>query len=292
MKPPPFAYTRAGSLEDALALLADDPDAKLIAGGQSLVPMLNLRLARPSRLIDINRLPDLDGIRATAEGLTVGPLVRHHRLIEDPVLGQRAPLLVQAARHIGHAAIRNRGTCGGSLAHADPTAELPAAMVALEASFRLRSVAGERVVPASDFFQSSYLTALRDDEMLVEIMVPARPEGEKSAFLELTMREGDFAIVAVAALVQVGDGKLGEVRVVWSGADFKPVVAEALAQTLRGQSLDGEAIERLSAEAAEALSPPDDIRASSDYRRHALTVLTARAVRSAAGYASPRGIDA
>jgi carbon-monoxide dehydrogenase medium subunit len=292
MKPPPFEYTRAASLEEALDLLTNDPDAKLIAGGQSLVPMLNLRLARPSRLIDINRLPDLGEVSVTAEGLRIGPLVRHHQLIESRDVARLARLLAQAARHIGHPAIRNRGTCGGSLAHADPTAELPAAMVALEATFRLRSTSGERLVPAEDFFEGSYLTALRDDEMLVEILVPPRPEGERSAFLELTMREGDFAIVAVSALAQVEDSRLRAVRVVWSGADFKPVVAEALAQSLRGQSLEGDAIERMSAEAGEELSPPADIRASSEYRRHALGMLTGRAIRAAVDHGSERGATA
>lgn len=282
MKPPTFEYTRAASVEEALDILSADPDAKIIAGGQSLVPMLNLRLARPSCLVDINHLPGLDYVEPGPDGLRIGALVRHSRLAGDERVWEHAPLLARAARHIGHVAIRNRGTCGGSIAHADPTAELPAATVALGASFRLRSRQGERVVPAEEFFVSVYTTALRDDEMLVEVVVPPRPRGEGTEFLELTMREGDFAIVAVAAATRVQDGRLHGPRIVWSGADVRPVVAGELNQSLEGVALEGTDIERLAAEAVQALEPPPDIHGSTEYRRNALRVLTARALRAAA----------
>lgn len=286
MKPPPFEYTRATSLDEALDLLAADPEAKVIAGGQSLMPMLNLRLARPSHLIDINRLPGLDHVTLGPDGLCIGALVRHHQLTAPaPGYGVVPPLLSQAARHIGHTAIRNRGTCGGSLAHADPVAELPAAMVALGASFRLRSRTGERLVPAEGFFEASYLTALRDDEVLVEVLIPPRPAAEGTEFFELTMREGDFAIVAVAAATRVGAGRLLQPTVVWSGAAFRPVRAVELCQRLEGIPVAGGEIERLVTEAVQAIEPPADIRGSTAYRRNALRVLTVRALQAAAGRA-------
>jgi aerobic carbon-monoxide dehydrogenase medium subunit len=280
VKPPPFDYLRVDSVEQALDALTGDADAKIIAGGQSLIPMLNLRLARPSLLIDISRLPGLDDLTAERGGIRLGALVRHSRLLASSELAQHAPLLVQAARHIGHVAIRNQGTCGGSVAHADPAAELPLALVALEASFRLKSTSEERTVLASEFFQGAYTTALRDDEMLVEIIVPPRASTERAAFLELTVREGDFAIVAVAVVAQVLAGRLSGVRVVWSGADFVPVVAQTA--RLEGESATGDAIERVIAESVALLTPPSDIRASGEYRREALRVLTTRALRSVA----------
>jgi carbon-monoxide dehydrogenase medium subunit len=285
VKPPPFEYTRADVLEHALDVLAGDADAKIIAGGQSLIPMLNLRLARPSRLVDINHVPDLNFIKVDGPGLRLGPLVRHTQLVASADIAERAPLLVRAGRHIGHVAIRNRGTCGGSVAHADPAAELPLALVALEATFRLASRSGERVVPASEFFQGAYTTALHDDEMVIEIVIPPRSSTEVAEFRELTMREGDFAIVAVAALARVAEGQLNGVRVVWSGADFMPVVADTA--RLEGEPVQGDAIERVVAEAARKVAPPDDIRGSGEYRREALRVLTVRALRALAERAGP-----
>jgi carbon-monoxide dehydrogenase medium subunit len=291
MKPPIFEYTRAASVEEVLDILAVDPDAKILAGGQSLVPLLNLRLARPSILVDINRLPGLDYVEPGPDGLRIGALVRHSRLAGGRDVWEHVPLLAQAARHIGHVAIRNRGTCGGSIAHADPTAELPTATVALGASFRLRSRQGDRVVPAETFFVSVYTTALRDDEMLVEVIIPPRPCGEGTAFLELTMREGDFAIVAVAAVTRVQDGCLRGPRIVWSGADVRPVVAGELSRSLEGVRLEGADVERLAADAVQALAPPPDVRGSTEYRRHALRVLTARALRAAAHRAAAHSAE-
>jgi carbon-monoxide dehydrogenase medium subunit len=276
VKPPPFEYTRAETLGHALEVLGADADAKLLAGGQSLIPMLNLRLARPSRLVDINYVPELDYIKLDERGLRLGSLVRHTQLLASANVAADVPLLIQAARHIGHVAIRNRGTCGGSVAHADPAAELPLALVALEATFHLTSRSGARVVPATEFFQGAYSTVLRDDEMIVEIVVPPRRTGERSAFLELTVREGDFAIVAIAALGHASDGRLSGVRVVWSGADFLPVVADTT--HLRDEPIESNAIEPIVNEMVRELAPPDDIRGSGEYRREALRALTARAL--------------
>lgn len=282
MKPAPFDYARPHDLGEALGLL-QTPGARLLAGGQSLVPLLNLRLARPSLLIDVGRLPGLDGISVAGDGsLRLGALVRHQRLLTDPTVGARAPLLRQAARHVGHVAIRNRGTLGGSLVHADPTAELAAAAVALDAAFRLVSRGGERWVPARSFFQGPFTTSTAEDEMLVEVSVPDRPAGEGSAFLEVSPREGDFAIVAVAALARRRDDALTDVVIAWSGAASTPVLAEELDRSLEGVPLPGAELEQRCAVAAAGLRPAADVRGSAEYRRAALGVLAARALRRAA----------
>ncbi len=283
MKPPAFDYVRPQTLADVLGAIADDPGAKILAGGQSLIPLLNLRLARPSLLVDVNRLPGLDAISETEHELRIGALVRHSALLADRSVRTHAPLLAQCARFIGHPAIRNRGTFGGSLAHADPTAELPAAMLALSASFRLASRAGERTITAADFFQGPFTTVLREDEMIVEAILPARPPGEGCAFYELAVREGDFAIVAVAALTQVRNGRLANVQVVWSGAAWTPVHAAELSRDLEGANYGSDGLDPPIRAALEKLTPPADIRASSDFRRQGLAVLTGRALRTAAG---------
>ena len=288
MKPAPFDYVRAASVEEALEALAG-PDTKIIAGGQSLVPMLNLRLARPARLVDVNRVPGLDALEDAGGGLRIGALVRHTRLLTEPLVRERAPLLAEAAAQIGHVAIRNRGTCGGSLAHADPTAELPAAMVALDARFLLRSRDWERWIPASEFFVASYVTSAREDEMLVEVVVPPRPAGEGWSFREVNMREGDFAVVAAAALTGVAGGRLARPRIVWCGAGFRPLSAPGLEGRLDGMALEGTDFRAMASEALAELEPPSDHRASREYRRAALAELTERALREAASRATDVG---
>ncbi|MGH7777087.1 MAG: FAD binding domain-containing protein [Candidatus Dormibacterales bacterium] len=284
MKPAPFDYVRAGSVEEALAALAA-PEAKIVAGGQSLVPLLNLRLARPARLVDVNRVPGLDALEAVGGELRVGTLVRHSRLMSEPLVRERAPLLAEAAGLVGHVAVRNRGTFGGSLAHADPTAELPAAALALEARLLLRSRERERWVTAEDFFVASYVTAAREDEMLTEARIPARPAGEGWAFLEVSPREGDFALAGVAALTRAAGEILRGPKVVWVGAAFRPLRASPLEARLEGTRTAGEDLERMVAEAVSVLQPPSDHRASGEYRRAALRELTVRALRLAAARA-------
>ena len=202
MKPAPFRYARAGSLAEALALLAEAPgDTKLLAGGQSLVPMLNMRLVRPAVLVDVNGLRELVGIAPTAEdGLRIGALTRHAELAASPAVRERAPLLAEAARHVGHAAIRNQGTLGGSLAHADPAAELPAAVLALDARIQIRGPRGAREVAADAFFRGLLATALEPDEILTAIDIPAQPPGW--GFVEIARRPGDFALAGVAAVIR------------------------------------------------------------------------------------------
>jgi carbon-monoxide dehydrogenase medium subunit len=274
LKPAPFRYARPENLADAVGLLAaGGPDVKILAGGQSLVPMLNLRLARPAVLVDLNRVPGLAGITATpAGGLTIGALVRHAALAETPLVRARAPLLAEAARHVGHPAIRYRGTLGGSLAHADPAAELPAALVALDAEFVLHGARGERTVPASHFFLGLMATALAPDEILTAIRVP--PHGPGWGFAEVARRAGDFALAGVAALVTGSSARCESARLVGFGAGDRPVRFTAAEESLMNGILDPAA-------AARTCDPPDDVHASADYRRHLVAVLVEDAVGQA-----------
>jgi CO/xanthine dehydrogenase FAD-binding subunit len=285
LKPAPFRYARPHNLADALGLLtAGDHDVKILAGGQSLVPMLNLRLVRPAVLMDLNGVPGLDGIAPSpAGGLTIGALVRHAALAQAPLVGLMAPLLAAAARHIGHPTIRHRGTLGGSLAHADPAAELPAALVALDAQFVLHGPHGERTIRASAFFRGVMTTALAPDEILTEVHVP--PQGPGWGFSEIVRRAGDFALAGVLALLGRPAGSSGpreSARLVGFGVGDRPMRFAAAEAILTSPGIDQSVVvEQAAAAAAEACDPPDDVHASADYRRHLAVVLTADAVRQA-----------
>ena len=285
MKPAPFDYVAARSLDEALALLADfGGDAKLLAGGQSLIPVLNFRLAQPAKLIDLNRVPDLDFVRAQPDGsLRLGALVRHRRLERDPVIARHAPLVHETAPHIAHPQIRNRGTLGGSLAHADPAAELPAVALALEARFLLKSRAGERWLEASEFFTGLFATALEPDEMLVEVDLPALPPRTGTAFLEAARRHGDYAMAGVAATVTLdASGRCRSARLVYLSVGEGPVLGSRAMQSLDGELPDGQRIGEAARLAGEQdVSPLGDIHASSEFKRHLVRVLTARALKSA-----------
>src|SRR5688572_13521015 len=217
MKPAPFRYARPRTVADTVRALADaGGEGKILAGGQSLVPMLNMRLARPSIVIDLNGVPGLDVIAPSAAGgLRIGALARHADLASSPLVRERAPLLAEAARHIGHVAIRNRGTLGGSLAHADPAAELPAAVVALDASVIAVGRGGTRMIPAADFFVGLLTTALEAEEIITEIHVP--PPRGGWGFAEVARRPGDFALVGIAAVVNADAGRGAGARIVAFG---------------------------------------------------------------------------
>ena len=285
MKPAPFRYARPQNLADAVDLLAAaDHDVKILAGGQSLVPMLNLRLVRPAVLIDLNGVPGLDHITpGPSSGLSIGALVRHAALADSALVMEHAPLLAEAARHVGHAAIRHRGTLGGSLAHADPAAELPAALVALGAELHLHGRRGARMIQAGEFFLGLMTTALAPDEILLEIRVP--PQGPGWGFAEVVRRTGDFALAGVVALVGRAAGPSGRcesARLVGFGLDDRPVRFAAAEEILTSQGHDpGAALTRAAAAAAEACDPPDDVHASAEYRRHLAAVLTEDAVSQA-----------
>lgn len=299
MKPPPFDYAAPDSLDEALSLLAEHgADAKLLAGGQSLVPILNFRLASPAMLIDLNRIGGLAGIAPAGgggdgDGLSIGAMTRQRRLERDPEVARRAPLLALTAPFIAHPQIRNRGTVGGSLAHADPAAELPAAAVALDARFRLARAGGERWVAARDFFVGLLFTDLAADEMLVEIEIPPAPPRTGWSFHEVARRHGDYAQVGVAARVSLDpDGAVAAARLVFLSVGDVPVVAERAAAVLAGAPPSAAAI-AAAAEAADGeVEPTGDIHATADYKRHLARVLARRALTEAAARAGVDGADA
>ncbi|HEU0168078.1 MAG TPA: xanthine dehydrogenase family protein subunit M [Chloroflexota bacterium] len=281
MKPAAFEYRAPGSVAEALDMLGSehgDGEAKILAGGQSLVPLMNFRLARPPVLIDVNRLAELDYLREDGGWLACGALTRQRMVERSALVAEHCSILAEATRWIGHTTIRNRGTVGGSLAHNDPTAEYALLAVLLEAEVVLRSSSGTRVVPAAEFLGPYMTTALRPDELLTEVRWPVLPAGTRWAFQEFARRHGDFGIVAVAAVVLDG-----AVRVAVAGAGpvpFRATVAEAA--LARGR-LTGKAIGAAAEVAAEGAQPESDIHASAEYRRHLTRVLTRRALEQLAG---------
>ncbi len=279
MKPVRVAYADPRSVEEALALLGEHgEDAKLLAGGQSLVPLLNLRLARPAVLIDLNRVAGLDGMRVEDGVLRVGAMTRQQTVERDPAVRARCPLLAEALRFVGHPPIRHRGTVGGSLAHADPAAELPAVLTGLGGEVVARSRAGERAIPAADFFRDLMTTALRSDEVLTEVRFRLPSAAGGWAFLEVARRHGDF-LVGVVVLVAPGpDRRLREVRVSLFGVGSTPVRASAAERELAGQEPTAERLRRAADLVTETLRPDSDLHASAEYRRQVAGVLTRRAL--------------
>ncbi len=284
MKPPPFEYHVADSLDQALSLLADyGDDAKPLAGGQSLIPLLNFRLARPTALIDLNHIDALKGITRGADGgLRIGAMTRQRALERDTNVRQYAPLVVETMPHVAHPQIRNRGTVGGSLAHAEPAAELPAVMITLGARVRLRSKTAERWVACDDFFTGLFSTALQPGELLTEVDIPALPKRSGYAFEEVARRHGDFALLGVAVLVTLDDaGVCRHARVTLvnpgAGAERCRRVAEVIMGTIPTASIAAEAGEVAAAD----VTATGDIHASPAYRRQLARVLTRRALERA-----------
>jgi carbon-monoxide dehydrogenase medium subunit len=280
MKPAPFEYHRPTSLAETFDLLDRyGDDGRILAGGQSLVPALNMRLATPRAVIDINRLPGLDGIRLTPEGLAIGALTRQEALERSPLVREHAPLLAAAVAHVGHAAIRARGTVGGSLALADPAAELPACAVALEATIRLDSRRGPRSVAAADFFRGIYTTAAGPGEVVTGIVVPPAAARWRSGFEELARRHGDFALAGLAARARVETQAVSEARLVFFGVGTRPVRARGAEAALVGRRADADALAAAGRALERDLDPPGDIHGSPALRRHLAGVLLARVVR-------------
>jgi len=284
MKPPPFEYEAPDSLPAALDLLARSwekgEEAKLLAGGQSLIPVMNFRLAQPALLVDLNRLADLAYVRRSeAGGLALGAMTRQRRLERDPLVAELAPLLAEAVPYIAHPQIRNRGTLGGSLSHADPAAELPVVAVALDARLRLARAGGERWVEARDFFAGLFSTALAPDEILVEVEIPPPPPRTGWAFLEVARRHGDYAQAGVAARVSLdAEGRCREAGLTYLSAGTSPVSARQSAAVLAGEVPSPLAF-AAAAEAAEGeIAPVDDVHASARFKRHLARVLTVRAL--------------
>lgn len=279
MKPAPFVFHRASSLAEALAILQQHPEAKPLAGGQSLIPAMNFRLAQPAALVDLNRLGELAGITRTPDGgLRIGAMTRHAAVERSELVRQHAPLLAEAMPHVAHPQIRSRGTLGGSLAHADPSAELPAVMIALDATFVLRSLAGERRVTAVDFFTGLFATALSPGELLVGVEIPRRAPRGGSAFLEVARRHGDYALAGVAAeLALDASGRISSARVALLSVSDGPVLARGT-RALLGQVPDEKAIIEAAEAVREEVDPPSDIHADAKYRRQLAGVLTRRAL--------------
>jgi carbon-monoxide dehydrogenase medium subunit len=277
VKPAPFQYRRPLDVAEALADLRAAPDGKLLAGGQSLLAVMNLRLSRPSHLIDIGRLGELDRIFDDEDSLIVGALCTHRRLETDPLVRRRVPLLAEAVGHVGHVSIRNQGTVGGSVAHADPAAELPAALVALDATLYVdRHGHPRREVPAEAFFLSFYTTVLEPAEMLTWIRVPAPERGTTWGFAEIARRRGDFASAGAAVVLSREADVVRQARCVLFGVADRPILLDTAGLT--GRSVTDEAVEAYAADATRDLDPPDE----PELRRAHARVCVTRALRDAA----------
>lgn len=277
MKPVPFAYHRPASLDEALALLERyGADGRILAGGQSLVPALNMRLAAPAAVIDINRLPGLDGISLEAEGLVIGALARHEAVEASALVARHAPLIAQAMPHVGHRAIRTRGTVGGSVALGDPAAELPACLVALDAVMRAAGSGTTREVPARRFFRGIYTTDLGQGEIVTAIVVPAIQPGWRSRFDELARRQGDYALVGLAAHCLVEGPIVKEARLAFCGVGPTPVRAARAEAALAGRRPSADVLAEAGRQLDADLDPPGDVHASPALRRHLARVLLAR----------------
>jgi CO/xanthine dehydrogenase FAD-binding subunit len=282
MKPAAFDYVVAESIEAAVAALAAaDGEAKILAGGQSLVPMLNFRLLRPSILVDINRVPDLAFVEEEPDAIVVGALTRHYRLETSPIVAEHLPVVTEAMRHVAHLAIRNRGTIGGSLSHADPAAELPMLALLLDATLHVVSSAGQRTVAAHDFFLGPLTVDLAPDELLTRIVLPKLPPATGWGFAEVARRSGDFALAAVAATLTLRDGAIGEARIAMTGVDETAKRASDAEALLAGRTLTPDLIDMAAAAVRANVNPPTDLHASADYRRHLVGVLVGRALADA-----------
>ena len=290
MKPAAFDYVRPRTLEEALDALARyGGDGKILAGGQSLVPLLNFRMLRPAALIDINRVPGLDYVvESEDDGLRVGALTRHHTLETSPLVERRLPVLHCAMAHVAHLAIRNRGTIGGSLCHADPAAELPMMAMLLDATIAIRGGGGPRVLPAGDFLVGTLTTALAEDEIVTEVSFPPLPASAGWAFEEFARRAGDFALAAAGAVLSIRDGRVAQARIALMGVDDTAIRAAQAEVLLLGEPFAADLVRAAAASARDAVNPNTDLHASADYRRHLVEVLTERVLTTAGRRAQAR----
>jgi carbon-monoxide dehydrogenase medium subunit len=273
VKPAPFAYQKARTLKEAIALLSKHKDdARLLAGGQSLIATLNMRLSAPALLIDINGIKGLDGIARKGKFIEIGALARHSQVERSELIARHAPLIARAMPHIGHPAIRNRGTFGGSIAFADPAAELPACLMALAAEIEIAGPKGKRRVKADAFFKGLFETALRPREVITALRVPAADKNTRVGFAELARRHGDYAIVGLAASARAAGKALSDVRLAFFGVGDTPVRAKKSEAALAGGDVDA-------AVAALALDPHDDVQASAAVKRHLAGVLLRRVAK-------------
>jgi CO/xanthine dehydrogenase FAD-binding subunit len=288
MKLPPFDYACPTSVSEAVALLAShDGEAKPLAGGQSLVPMLAFRVASPSLLVDLRKVAELRQIKITNEGVALGAMVRWREILDDARLRTAHPLLLAAVAHVAHYQIRNRGTVGGSMAHADPAAEMPGIAVACEAKITAVGKSGARVIDAADFFQGPLMTALQADEIITEIRLPLWPAKRRFGFQEFARRRGDFAMAAAALFYDDDGGKARNAHVGAIGVADTPLRLKAAEDVINGNTIDEGVIAKAEAAASASVDPADDIHASGAYRKALIGVMVERALRDAAGLKSP-----
>ncbi|SFK42319.1 FAD binding domain-containing protein [Geodermatophilus ruber] len=284
MIPAAFEYARPTTVDEALQAIADGgEDVKILAGGQSLIPVMRLRLAAPETVVDLSRIEELRGVRDDGDALVIGAMTTHHDVLTDPLIAQHAPLIAAATETVADRQVRARGTFGGALAHADPAGDLPAVALALDAEFVIAGPGGRRTVPAADFFVDYLTTALEEGELLVEIRVP-KLAGQWGMHYEKFNRVAQaWSIVAVAAVVRRDDGHIAEARIGLTNMGPTPLRARAAESALAGAEASAEAIAAAARSAAEGTSPSSDLNAQADYREHLAQVLTRRAVTAAAG---------
>jgi CO/xanthine dehydrogenase FAD-binding subunit len=289
MKLPHVDYAAPKTVSEAVDLLAEHQDqASVLAGGQSLIPLLALRLAHPAVLIDINGIAELSGVSATNGWVAIGAMTREYVAEESGTVADTVPLLAAALPLIGHEAIRSRGTVGGSLAHADPAAELPAVARALDAEFAVRGPSGERLVPAAEWFEGYLTTSRRPDELLTEVRFPAAGPGTGASFEEVARRHGDFAIVGLAASLTFSAGVISDARLAFAGLSDVPVRATDAEDLLAGERPSAELFDAAARRATDDIDPPADLHGSAEYRRKVAAALVRRGLRAAAGNAGER----
>jgi CO/xanthine dehydrogenase FAD-binding subunit len=293
MKPAPFDYVAPTAVPEVLDVLGQHgDDAKILAGGQSLGPLLNFRLATPATLVDVNRVEGLGDLSVDDGQVRIGALVRQRTAERSTTLAREAPIVVEALRSVGHIGIRNRGTLAGSIAHADPAAEMPAVLTVLGGAVRVRKRGGERLIPADSLFETYFTTVLEPDEMITEILLPRRPARTGHAWLEFAQRHGDFALVGVGAVITVDEeGVCRDARLVCTGVDSVPYDATEAARTLIGSVVDAQSAGAVADAVAEACRPGTDLFADSAFRRRLIRVLAPQAVQAAGRRASEGGTD-
>ena len=289
MKPASFDYFRAEKIDDALMALAANAEAQVLAGGQSLIAMMNLRLAKPGSLIDINRLTDLDYIRPEGDELAIGALTRHTTAATSTVVAEFCPLMTAAYDHIAHRAVRNRGSVGGNLCHADPSSENPAVAIASGATLVLKSTDGERRVAAEDFFIGLYETAAQQNELLTEIRIPKAPAHQGWSFQETSTRKGDFALVGIAATLDCPNGTCTKARIVAVGVGERAMRLDAAEAAITGAVMDDTRLTTAAEAARDSVDPPSDFHADSEFRRDLVFSLTKRALSEAHGRCGKEG---
>jgi aerobic carbon-monoxide dehydrogenase medium subunit len=289
MKLPPVEYEAPTTVADAIDLLGEhEEEASVLAGGQSLIPLLALRLARPALLIDINGIDELSGISAADGSVAIGAMTREYVAEESETVAGAVPLLAAALPFIGHEAIRNRGTIGGSLAHADPAAELPAVARALDAELVVRGPSGERVIPAAQWFEGYLTTSRRPDELLLQVRFPAAAKGTGVSFQEVARRHGDFAIVGLAVSLVLSGGVISDARLAFAGLSYVPARAAAAEDLLTGERPSAELFDEAARRATGDIDPPGDLHGSPDYRKTVAAALVRRGLRAAADNARER----